>query len=400
MSLDRRTFLESLALSWLAPSLRRGRARATAEPSRSDRPFVVVRPEYERTLESVLICIPADTVSFGAPPAHDDLGRAALGRFLDAVFRDLLAALPSYSVVHVVAPVDRRDLGLATLKRAGERRSQLHVVDDPGVEIELWAQDLGEPVLDAGEEKFLVAKRMGASMGAQSKMSIDRKRVAEYVFGEEATIEAGFAFESGNLAFDRARGSLRVLVGTNVLSRTVATHRAVGENVSRAAVLAEIAATFGRAEVVEMGRESQRPLLQHIDQAFVLLEGGLAVAARLRSAELEDEARQLETYAGQLRELGYRVHYLDHGPEDVARYRSSVNIVPFVDKSTGDKRLLYPVFPGEVETKAKDLTRETLRGKGLRAFDLYRDLGYEPVPVRDVSHSLGGNTHCILNALS
>jgi hypothetical protein len=44
--------------------------------------------------------------------------------------------------------------------------------------------------------------------------------------------------------------------------------------------------------------------------------------------------------------------------------------------------------------------RRALGGKAAVAFDLYRDLGYEPSPLRDVTHTLGGNTHCIVNVLS
>lgn len=425
MRVDRRTFLELGGLSLLTHSLGRrwghgegalnpsaGRAKREALglwlPGRTeetlalaiDLPPVTVRPEYERTLESVLICVPANTFSFGAGRDHDDLGRAALERFVDAVFRDLLEALPSYTMVHVAAPSEREDIGLAVLRRAGERRSQLHLVEDPNVEIELWAQDLGEPVVVGGAEKFLVAKPMSGSMGSQSKMSIDRKRVAELVFGRQSTIEASFVFEGGNLAFDRIRGGPRVLVGRNSVSRTVRAYADLGRRISRSAVLADVSAIFGGAEVLELGRNKQSPLLQHIDQAFVILDGGLAVASRLQDANLEVESRQLATYSAQLRELGYKVQYIDHRSDDVAQYFSSVNVVPFVDKFTGRKRILLPVFPGEAAGDAKIMTREVLRGKGARAFDLYRDLGYEPTVIRDLTHSLGGNTHCILNALS
>ncbi|MGH9336300.1 MAG: hypothetical protein ACRD21_21395, partial [Vicinamibacteria bacterium] len=150
----------------------------------------------------------------------------------------------------------------------------------------------------------------------------------------------------------------------------------------------------------EMGTESQTPLLQHIDQAFVILDGGVAVACRVRDRGLEAESRQLQRYASQLRELGYEVSFLDHGASDLERSRSSVNVVPFVDRSTGKKRVLVPIFPGELQEEAKVVDRAALIGKAARAFDLYRDLGYEPTPLRDVTHALGGNTHCIVNVLS
>ena len=230
-------------------------------------------------------------------------------------------------------------------------------------------------------------------MGPSSKMSADRRRVAEIVFGEESVVEAPFVFEGGNLAFDRGL----VLVGRNDVSRTIA---ASGETLSRREVLDDVAATFGGIEVIEMGKEPQSPLLQHIDQAFVLLEDRAAVACRLEGGGLEVEARQLRYYADQLRDLGYRVSFLDHRASDLTRYRSSVNVVPFFDREAGRRRVLLPVFPGELSEGATFVDRRALGGKAAVAYDLYRDLGYEPSPLRDVTHTLGGNTHCIVNVLS
>jgi hypothetical protein len=217
--------------------------------------------------------------------------------------------------------------------------------------------------------------------------------VAEIVFGEESVVEAPFVFEGGNLAFDRGL----VLMGRNDVSRTIA---ASGETLTRRQVLEGVAATFGGLEVVEMGKEPQSPLLQHIDQAFVLLEDRAAVACRLEGGELETEARQLRYCADQLRDLGYRVSFLDHRASDLTRYRSSVNVVPFFDREAGRRRVLLPVFPGELSEGATFVDRRALGGKAAVAFDLYRDLGYEPSPLRDVTHTLGGNTHCIVNVLS
>jgi agmatine/peptidylarginine deiminase len=331
-----------------------------------------VRPEYERALERALVCF---------PDASRETDPASLARFLQAAFRDLRSALPSYTALHVAA-------------RGGETEgAHVHVVGDPSIEIELWAQDVGEPMVIDGRERFLVSRRMPASMGQPAKMSADRKRVAEIVFGEDSVLDAPFVFEGGNLAFD----SGRVMVGTNDISRTLA---CPGESRNRRQVLDDIGETFGGVEVIEIGRETQSPLLQHIDQAFVLLDGKNAVACRVDGGGLDAESRQLQHYVGQLGELGYRVHYLDHTASDLSGYRSSINVVPFIDRESKRGRILLPVFPGEVRESAKVADRGALVGKAARAFDLYRDLGYEPSVVRDVTHPLGGNVHCVLNVLS
>ncbi|HXV60868.1 MAG TPA: agmatine deiminase family protein, partial [Vicinamibacteria bacterium] len=302
------------------------RSSAFEEPKPAD-PIEVVRPEFRRTLESALITLPAGTMDYAA---HDGLGRAALSRFLEAVFQDVLAAFPSYTKIHVATRVDRRDFGQRAVKLAGERATQLHVVTDPEVEIEVWAQDLGEPIFQDGQLRFVVGMRMDASMGPQSQMSIDRKRVAEIAFGRDAVMEAPFAFEGGNLAFDSRGERTRVFVGYNVVTRTIAAYAARNRNVTRKEVLADIARTFGDAEIVVIGDEKQSPLLQHIDQSFLLLDDQVVVATRLADESLPTEARQLRRHTDQLRELGYDVVFLDHESTDVEQGRFSINAVPYV----------------------------------------------------------------------
>lgn len=331
--------------------------------------------------------------------ADDGLGRAPLSRFLRVVFQDVLEALPSYTTVHVVARSDCRDLGYATLKLAGDRAAQLHVVTAPMVEIDFWAQDLGKS-FSSGQMGFLVGKTMDPSLGRPSQMSADRKLVAEFVFGQDAVVEATFAFEGGNLAFDSRGERTTVFVGYNDVARTVAAYTARNRDVTKKRVLDDISRIFGKADVIVIGNEKQSPFLQHIDQSFLLLDGGVAVATRLTDGELATEVRQLRRHADQLRELGYDIVFLDHESTDVTQTRFSINAVPYVDKNAGERRILYPIFPGELSETAPVVTREALRNKGARAFDLYRELGYEPSPIRDVTHRLGGNTHCIVNVLS
>jgi hypothetical protein len=132
----------------------------------------------------------------------------------------------------------------------------------------------------------------------------------------------------------------------------------------------------------------------------VLLDERVAVVCRLEGGGLEREERQLRHVAGQLRDLGYGVSFIDHRASDLEGCRSSVNVVPFYDRAAGRKRVLLPIFPGELREQATVADRKALLGKGARAYDLFLDLGYEPSPLRDVTHPLGGNTHCILNVLS
>jgi hypothetical protein len=71
-----------------------------------------------------------------------------------------------------------------------------------------------------------------------------------------------------------------------------------------------------------------------------------------------------------------------------------------VDAETGQKKIIFPVFPGEVKVAAQGrLTRDHLTGKALAAYRAYEAAGYLPIPIRDFAHIVGGNTHCIANVL-
>ncbi len=53
---------------------------------------------------------------------------------------------------------------------------------------------------------------------------------------------------------------------------------------------------------------------------------------------------------------------------------------------------LFPeMFPGPLGL--------SLAGKALAAYRAYEAAGYVPIPIRDYSHLVGGNTHCITNVL-
>lgn len=397
--LTRRELL-SLGAAALLPFGQDGPDNLTVAGDPLDPPWGLVRPEYERTLSRALLVFPSEPITPEMVLAGRDRRGSVPTAFVTAAFHDIVEALPSYTELKLVARSVQRDAALSLLRMAGDRPAELHLVTERGVEVELWAQDLGEPVFRDGKPKFLVSGRIPEVSGPTSKMMRDRRRVAEFLFGRDSVLEAPFVFEGGNLAFDVVDAKLRVFVGRNAVQRTIDSLADDGRRASRATVHERIRSTFGAAEVVEMGRDRQLPLLQHIDQSFLILGEGLAVAPRPTEDVRREEKRQLEDHAAQLRELGYELLFIDHTGEDIAGWRNSVNAVPFVDRTNGGRRVLFPVFPGEAAGEGERPERTGLRGKAARAFDVYREAGYEPIPVRDLTHVAGGNTHCILNVLA
>lgn len=155
-----------------------------------------------------------------------------------------------------------------------------------------------------------------------------------------------------------------------------------------------------------MGDKELINICFHIDQAFVILDGKQAVVNQCASPCFDgtvDVSQQLQYYKRQLEGLGYKIIEIENTPQQLKANYSSTNVIPFVDKNTGQKKVILPIFPDEIKEDAIDnqkLTPRSLLGKGLAAYHAYLKAGYEPVLVRDYIYVDKGNLHCISNVLA
>ncbi|MEZ5285026.1 MAG: hypothetical protein R2712_09505 [Vicinamibacterales bacterium] len=156
------------------------------------------------------------------------------------------------------------------------------------------------------------------------------------MFGDR-TIAADFVFEGGNLAFDRIGSRTRVFIGYNDVRLTIENHARQGHEMSVDDVRGLVSEDFGGAEVVVVGRQQQSPLLFHLDQAFTLLDGQVAVVNRI-VGPASPEQRQLQATESQLKALGYRRLPSSTRAGRRRRLPGSTNAVPFVDAATGRRR--------------------------------------------------------------
>jgi hypothetical protein len=357
---------------------------------------VQVRPEYERALKRIYLSVPDEYR--GPREAAVDPHRHV--QFVQHTYAELIASLPNYTNIDI-AVSDRPQATLVEGLRAaaGARPFRVHVIDRLHADLDMWAQDLGERISVNGEDRFLVPMPTDPRMPYNGELSQSRQRVARQVFADR-TVEADFVFEGGNLAFDRVGDRTRVFIGYNDVQLTIENYRRQGRSLDADGVARLVAADFGGAEVVVMGRQQQSPLLFHLDQAFILLGDNLAVVNRI-VGPASPEQRQLDATRERLKALGYRTVVIDHTQADVEGYRVSTNAVPFVDAETGQKTIIFPVFPGEAKDSAQGpLGPGQLTGKALAAYRAYQAAGYLPIPIRDFAHIVGGNTHCITNVLN
>lgn len=363
-----------LIACWIATSTEAGGRRLVVASDVRDAQIDVV-PEYDRTLERVLISFPdAESIhwggrSVGLAPSNVD--------FVHAAFRELLLAIPDYTEVSIVFR-DRDRAAILKWDQLFETHSNihLHIMRSAADELDLWSQDFGEFIRLRGEGRFLVSDIPHSSMGASHLMAKARRRIAVSIFGEAKVVTAPFIFEGGNLLFDRVDGLLRVFVGENDIRYSSDSLARQGFSMNARSVAQMISKQFGGAEVIVLrGRQTEQ--LRHIDQAMVLLRGGVAVLTTINDGT--QEARLLEGYGEQLASLGYRILELPHSATDIEQSWMSTNAVPFRHRDSGEDTVIFPVFPGEVRDGAPSILRETdLIGKAAASYDTFREAGYHP----------------------
>jgi hypothetical protein len=316
-----------------------------------------------------------------------------------AAHQELLLALPQYTQVDVIVQETNIEAVLQWDHLFRVRDNvHLHIVRNSTWEVDLWTQDLGEAVYVDGFKRLLVSAPPDGADTPAKGIAHARTEVARKVFGPVNVIEARFVFEGGNVLFDRVGGRLRALVGESVVRDSAETARRQGRSLSEGDAIKQIARGFGVLEAVVL-RGTQPRHLPHIDQAFVLLRGQNAVIQQISDSD-SAEGKLLRSYREQLERLGYRTLPLEVTLDDVKQYRTSVNAIPFYNRETKTDTVIFPVFPGEVKDGAPTvLKKKHLLGKALAAYELFLSAGYEPLPIRDVAHVVGGNAHCITNAI-
>jgi len=110
---------------------------------------VEIKPEYERTLERVLMVFPRLR-------DRKELDSAQMG----ITYYDIFQALPSYTSVDVIVGEDDEDTARRVFDMAKVHNPLVwRVLRTHGDKSDLWAQDYGEPVTLNGKDLFLMQKR-------------------------------------------------------------------------------------------------------------------------------------------------------------------------------------------------------------------------------------------------
>ena len=366
---------------------------------------VEVTPEYDRKLERILLSMPTRNKE-----KDDELEHKKL---IYRTFHDLLIKLPAYSQIEIIVNENEADYAKEVLRvlelecEDGVRlldRVNWHLIKED-TEVDQWAQDFGEAIKTNGRENFLIPMEFDEKkfFPKDVKRNRARKKLLKEYFSGPDTIQADFYFDGGNVSFDQTPSGLRVFIGYNDIFYTVANYQAKGINISLEEAAKKVSRQFGGAEIIVMGNKEQKDVCYHIDQSFVMLGGGVAAMSQCTDNPQSPVAKQLRYQKSQLESLGYKIIEIGHSLEELENSYTSVNAIPFIDKITGERKIIFPVFPGEISPdkyNKKVIDEADLQGKASSAFIAYKSAGYMPIPVRDYANINKGNTHCISNVLA
>lgn len=363
---------------------------------------VEITPEYQRKIEKILLSV----------PSNEDISTD----FIQKVYRDLIIKLPSYSNIQFVINRSRIE-DLQALIEEVQKEFQLDfknrieavvVEDENGVD--LWSQDFGELVKVNGKETFIISADLDEEIFRSD--SVDRNLKRKKIFLEKLKNQgleikqAEFVFEGGNITFDKTEKGNRIFIGYSDIHYTQQNQRNSENKMNNREIAKKISQTFGGAEVVVLGNKPLFETVFHIDQAFIILENKKVIINQCDEPCLEgkmDVGEQLRYYKAQLEKLGYETIVIKNTAEQLKNAYSSTNAIPFVDRNTGAKKVLMPVFPDEIKYESRgktEISSRDLQDKGELAYRAFVKAGYEPLLVRDYAHIDKGNIHCLSNVLS
>ena len=153
--------------------------------------------------------------------------------------------------------------------------------------------------------------------------------------------------------------------------------------------------------VVVIGEEFLQPSqMYHLDQAMILLPGGVAGVARIvgdvASIGSEPETvlqskRFLSELRGVLSALGYRIVDIEISVDDLMNCRHYVNSIPYIDAETNQRKLLMPVFLSAQSPEDRRIVAGNTR--------TFESLGYTVAHIPTSVDGIRGGIHCLVNVL-
>lgn len=393
-------------------------ARSSLFSSSEKEPAYTLTPEYDMTAELVVASLAprSRTLSF-----HDELFRRL------PEYSRIILLLPGSLEPTIAKALEGRPyqdrVELLTYQVHSQHHSRYYMLfpeKDKLIEVEakptepiipegsIWARDLFVAGSEGQQKAVLLipdTHKWYVSVENESTFQVTSDN--HYL---ERLTQAGlqvkrlpFIFQGGNILVDRSSSGKRVFVGSNQLKTTRVVWKAMlDRNPSDDQLRDLFSQAFQADQLVILGSNRLQPpsLMFHIDQALVFLGNQTVGMTRLvkgkrSEASLDPEVLQtqnfLKTVRKQMLELGYRIIDLKTSIENLQNHQLPVNAIPFKDKETGDRKILFPRY-----TSATSPLDRELYAYNKKALER---AGYQVLPVETQLDRINGGIHCLLNVI-
>ena len=370
-------------------------------------------PEYERTLEKVLLSLPAKESRL---VYHDDLLRRfpAYSRFLVLVAEDNVSEFKEGLAGKPYA--DRVETQPYPVQQLEEARF-FYRMDDSPVDIgvyrnkpwpqgTVWARDACIACRDgAGNPAVLVPTYQRhlalplVDQGEQARIRFDNDFLLELRrWDVRMKKNVPLVFAGGNVLFDKVDGESVAFVGVDDMRASRALSGKIGAELDEQGLQDLFGEFFCVDRVEVLGTDRQPETMFHLDQSMVILPGKRAAVVRTVGKSPEDSTQlaQLEEADAFLNHLRTRLKRLGYAVVDLLVSKNAVvngrfpNPVVFTNKESGRLNVLLSAYRDGTQFDVSLLQRNL---KNIRADGYDADVIWT-----DASRDSGG-VHCLFNSL-
>jgi len=207
----------------------------------------------------------------------------------------------------------------------------------------------------------------------------------------------------GNVYFARnVRGEKIVFVGQNSITYTKDFFRQHMIYYSEGKIKEIIRKTFDADRVIAMYQGAKgdpaSDYLYHIDLAFApLCDGKIALCQVVGGATNNTKAKSygilLEGYRRLLQDAGFEIVDIYTDVSHIENYQSYANLIVFIDRDSGEKKVLLPIYPDEKG-------EYSLTGLNKANLETLVEHGYNVIPIKERAYDKFGNSRCLINQIS
>jgi hypothetical protein len=373
----------------------------------------VIRPQYERTLDRVLLTLSTSTDDLSnhqsiikSLPDYTEIIMLMPEQRGPQVSRDLERMGIAQRVKMVPFKTRRMDLEDAFVLSTSEQRIKPLKKKVPLPRGTVWAQDLFKAatapdgscvILTPFIHKIFIHK--DDVWGG--KLFTDNRFVSRLESEGIYTRNLSEVFKGGNVLVDEFRGKRIAFVGGDVIRDTIMVmSRTTDGNITDDDVVERLRDDLKVERVVIIGGDEPQPLkMFHLDQAMVLLGGGVAGVTRVvdwKEGIIDHDLNDVDRFLSRLRDtltrLGYTIMDMDATIGDVLDYRYYVNGVPYINRRTKQREFLFPMFKSSLRSPGRDIYLNNIKK--------LEKLGYRVLPVYTESNRRHGGLHCMVNVIS